>query len=263
MSQEFQLFRVFSKKNTPHIKFVGVFKGTQNDLQDEPLIINMHELNKTNICYSADYKDYQIIGDAYICNIPHPYIVSNNKYPVYYLNFTYMKQFVKGKLFGVYVYFDIDKESKEKLIKHPQTMINTTISGKFSYKFIFDESTDSKETKTNTTLLNKILNNKFSQIENDVLKKYFYSGISLHDIPYSSVKSEIDTLFDEYKKTFDAVNIDISDLSINYIINLFKNICNLSIIPDLISFIISVREEERKLKYKNDIFSIENLPQSK
>ena len=87
--QDYQLFRITNKKNTPHLKLYFTIKCKQEDLKDEPLYVNNQDQDKTNVLIVKTYKSYNLVCETYICNIPHPYILSTTKYPVYYVAYNY------------------------------------------------------------------------------------------------------------------------------------------------------------------------------
>jgi hypothetical protein len=246
---EYQLFRVVYKKGSPHIKFYGISKCKQDELQDEPLVLNINDTNKTNVLLQSSYKSYTLTAEAYICNIPHPYIASTVKYPVYYLSFIYFKQFIKGRLFSIYIYFDITKESKDLLIKNPRNLISSRIQGNYYYTITLDEG-----------LSNKFLNHKLNEIETNVLHQNLTNADTLNKQElFDQMAQTINSQFKAYEEMFKDKPINQENINFNYIINLMTDLAKMPIINELIVFIMNIREEERKQKYNTDIYNIENI----
>ena len=93
----------------------------QKDAQirdDQLEIENTQEMKEKigdNTLLLGQVNNYVMIGKYCACNIPGSFLLENSRIPIYYLSIIYNRQFITGCLFNIFLYFDIDEDTKMRL----------------------------------------------------------------------------------------------------------------------------------------------------
>src|SRR3989344_341899 len=239
------VFRIINKKDITKCMSVGVFKEEPNvKLNDEPFHIN----NNNNIVHSYEYKKYTINAGTFLCNISDTYIQQHNKIPTHYLTYFYNNKFVNGYLFSMFIYFEMTKETIDRLQKNPKEYINSQVNGKYTFEFAFDEN-----------VLENFITYKQEEYEKNIMLKYiseFENPLFDQQQLINKIKLEVYNELNKYLLFFKPINIT-TPIYKKKIFDLFKSKYNNNIIYEILHFTIALREQERIKKFNNnDVYDI-------
>jgi hypothetical protein len=117
---------------TLYIKKDSQLHDDQLEIETTP---EMKEKIGENTLLLGTVNSYVMIGKYCACNIPGSYLLENNRIPIYYLSIIYNRQFITGCLFNIFLYFDIDEDTKKRL-DTPQKYYKALMNGKFVVKFV-------------------------------------------------------------------------------------------------------------------------------
>jgi len=215
---------------------------SEDNIFDDELTIETANKNKNTLLVTIMNK-YAIVAKFCACNISGDYLLKNTKIPIYYLTILYEKQFVSGCLFNIFLFFNIDNETKETLTE-PKKYFKAFMNGYFSVKIVPTDDDYSKNMKE--LIENKVMGkyaNEFvedyddcdgcdSDNSNSELLKKVEGEINLEMEKYLSLLSERnfeEDIFPSQKKVFDE----------------FKKITEKDLFTHLIAMGLTIRENAR------------------
>jgi hypothetical protein len=209
-----------------------------------------------NTLLLGQVNNYVIIGKYCACNIPGEYLIKNTKIPVYYLSIIFNRQFVTGCLFNVFLYFDIDEDTKKRLDK-PNKYYKAFMDGKYTVQFV----------PADENFLEKI--REF--VERDILLKYQKeldkcSNLEDKDIIMEKVILEIENEMKAYEKFLEPQDFENNEVGKKaprekIAFKRLNAFCDSHIFKKLVSYGLMYREDER-IKAKDIDESIYKIPQN-
>lgn len=237
----FPVFRLKPESETSgQIKYVGNIKEKEelidelleldldkNDSIFDKKLYNSEIQNSNNTLFLGKILDYDITATIHKCNLSGSFLIVNNELPIYYISFKYSKPIVSGNIFDYYLTFNIDNESKKKLIK-PSQYTNAIITGNYNYGININE---------------KIYNNY-----KDLLKKEY------------SNDEQILSNIDKYEYFFKKIKIENTNLTLTNIKKYFNMLLTDEKLIHIINIAIKSREEERLINAGIDLNKEYKIP---
>uniref|UniRef100_A0A6C0EFD3 Uncharacterized protein n=1 Tax=viral metagenome TaxID=1070528 RepID=A0A6C0EFD3_9ZZZZ len=241
----FPVFRLkpINKKNECVIKHVGYVDKSQK-LLDELMEIEtperMSDLYGKNVFYVGNINEYDIFARVYKCNIIGNYLVDNAKIPIYCLEFDYVKQIVRGKLFSLNFIFEFSEECKKTFTKASQYK-NATAYGSFKIEIDIDkEFIDSFDTFLKNTR-EKQLKKYVAEI---MLKGKTLETLTGEELV--ALETELDKKENFYKELVNGITIGIFSNEKSVIKNYFENIYKSPLLTEFLTETLYAREKSRR-----------------
>lgn len=186
---------------------------------------------------------YEVIYNAYKCNIPGSYLLKNKKLPVCYTSVVYASQLVGGGLFTLYIYFTISEKDLETLVL-PQQYVNRQLYGNYTMELVADDG-----------FLTDLIKKRTPEIKEELMEKYIdkfdENNEENNTKLLEQIEKETENKINEYRKFF-----EITELSFPGKSTLFKKSKDMftsKLFEDLVWHALSMREKERREKYCPDM----------
>lgn len=175
------------------------------------------------------------------CNVVSTYILNNSKIPVYALTVAYSKSFIVGQLFTLYIFFDMEKESREKLIKS-QVIKNQLVKGKYTIELFSEDG-----------LLTSVLERRKKELVDEILLEYIQTQneneVNMESF-MESIDSKIETKLDQYRDLYKPIEFTEDDsISQNRMLNRLTKMFQTNIYKEYMKACLDIQDEKRREKY--------------
>lgn len=239
------VFHLKPKTSTRTQCTLTMYAKNEERINDTQLDIETSEELKSkigeNTLLIGIINNYFVIGKFCACNIPGNYLIGNTKNPVYYLSIIYNKQFVTGCLFNLFLYFNIDEETKNRL-NEPKKYFKAFLDGKYTIQFVPTDE-DFLEQIKETIQENLMIkyNDEFNNAEKE-------ENIEMQDKIMEKIINETNLELAEYQKFFEEKPFDIEDAkfpSQKGVLNKLNSLCDTITFKKLLSYGLDIRENQR------------------
>lgn len=254
------IFHLKPETNTRVKSILTMYITNTERLVDDQLEIdteqNIKEQIGENTLLLGQVNSYVIIGKYCACNIPGEYLIKNSQIPVYYLSVIFNRQFITGCLFNIFLYFNINDDTKKRLDK-PSKYYKAFMDGKYTVQFV----------PTDENFLEKIR----VYIEKDILLKYqkeldAFSELENKDKIMEKIICEIENEMKEYEKFLEPQDFENEDVGKKVpkekiTFKRLNSFCDSPIFKKLVSYGLIFREDERR-RVKDIDENIYKIPQN-
>jgi hypothetical protein len=233
---------VFNLKPTSSTRVKCVLKGfsdKEERIFDDQLEVETTDAIKekvgNNTLLLNIVNKHIIVGKYCLCNIPGGYLINNQKLPIYYLSILYTKPLITGCLFNIFVYFEMDDESKNRL-DNPQKYYKAFIDGKYTTQCV--PTDDDFLIKLKPLVERDVMieyKDKFDNIKND----------DEQDNIMEEIINKIQNKMAIYEGYFNSREYDDKIPTQKSAFNNLKNICDDPIMDELIIYGLTIRENDR------------------
>lgn len=128
----FQL-RGINNTNKARLKLAGYITD-DNQYDDEEIILDINTKATTKEIMDT------VFVKMYKCRMTDGFVSSHKKLPLMYASIFYQKKFVTGYLFSVYIYFDIETDTKK--FKTLRALTDSELDGKYTLEIVMDKKTE-------------------------------------------------------------------------------------------------------------------------
>jgi len=239
------VFHLKPKTSTRTQCILTMYANNEERINDSQLDIETSEELKSkigeNTLLIGVVNNYFVIGKFCACNIPGDYLISNSKNPVYYLTIIYNKQFLTGCLFNLFLYFNIDEETKNRL-NEPKKYFKAFLDGKYTIQFV---PTDEDFLEQVKDLIQENLMIKYSEEFNNAEKEENYD---IQDKIMEKIVEETNLELKEYENFFEEKSFDIDNSTFpsqKVVLNKLNSLCDTLTFKKLLSYVLEIRENER------------------
>lgn len=259
----FRLKQENKNENTNNDEYYCTIKHVGNLTNNEKLGDQLLEINTTpemkkafgdNVYFLGEILDHDIMISVYQCNIIGSYLLTSSKLPIYNICFSYNRTVIRGILFNIFIYFNIDKsknfniDSKTNKIK-PNSYINATVSGYYTIEIECDTDikTRYKSLYDNLDVILEKIMTKLSLTQNN-FDEYVENNkdtiVKMAHDEQNKIKLFLEQLFNG--------KIDKMQSRKQFINNYITHTCNNEYMIELIKLAIDVRNKERQKQYNTN-----------
>lgn len=239
------VFHLKPKTSTRTQCILTMYSHNEERINDTQLDIETSEELKAkigeNTLLIGIINNYFVIGKFCSCNIPGDYLINNVKNPVYYLSIIYNKQFLTGCLFNMFLYFNIDEETKNRL-NEPKKYYKAFLDGKYTIQFV---PTDEDFLDKVKEMIQENLMIKYNEEFNNAEKEENYE---IQDKIMEKIVEETNLELKEYEQFFEEKPFDIDNSkfpSQKVVLNKLNLLCDTPIFKKLLSYGLEIRENQR------------------
>lgn len=206
--------------------------------EDERTVDEVIELEDSKLITIGEYE-LNIMPKR--CNVVATYILNHTKIPVYAVSVIYSKKFVAGQLLTLYIFFDMEEESRQKLIKS-QVIKNQMVRGKYVIELISDDG-----------LLASVLERRKKELVDELLLEYLQThGENEEEMNLfmNTIDNKIEERLDQYRNLYTPIEFTEDDsISQKRLIDRLIKMFRTNIYTEYMKACLDIQDEKRREKY--------------